>query len=296
MKLESRSRDRVPELADALGVGDVGHLDADHEQRHRDREQAVAEGEDAGELDALAVVAAPAVVRHQIPRSRMTPGFREPSQVNPIAGRSWGFARMPTWLPSGTLPSKLLPSSIAASSLGAPTSRYLKRRRTGWPSFSRRSASRRVSRHLGQVDHDLPGIVAGLALGLAHALPGGLLGGDLGLALGKRLVRRAATARRPGASAPAAPGPPARPPPSARGRRARPRGRSPRARRRGTGFGPSRVTITAPPRRLRASSSRSSDRSRSPSECPCSSSSRATSTRHSSRSPLSLGSAIGPEP
>ena len=91
MKLESRSVTMSQSFADALGVGDVGDLDPHHfEQRHRDRQQAVAEGEDAGELDALAVVAAPAVVRHQIPRSRMTPGFRLPSQVNPIAGRSWG--------------------------------------------------------------------------------------------------------------------------------------------------------------------------------------------------------------
>ena len=65
----------------------------------------------------------------------MTPGFSEPSRTNPGAGESSGFARMPTWLPSGTLPSKLLPSSIAASSVGAPTSRYLKRRLTGRPSL-----------------------------------------------------------------------------------------------------------------------------------------------------------------
>src|ERR671915_740715 len=47
-------------------------------------------------------------------------------------------------------------------------------------------------------------------------------------------------------------------------------------------WGPSRVTVTVPPSRFRASSSRSTPRIRSANVKPCSSSSRSTSTRHSS--------------
>jgi len=50
--------ERVGELVDVGVVSDVRHSDRDDQQRHRDREETIAEGQHSRELDAVAGVAA----------------------------------------------------------------------------------------------------------------------------------------------------------------------------------------------------------------------------------------------
>src|SRR3954465_15335817 len=48
--------ERVGQLTDVVFVREVRHRDGDDQQRHRDREETIAESEDPGELDAVAAV------------------------------------------------------------------------------------------------------------------------------------------------------------------------------------------------------------------------------------------------
>lgn len=84
----------VGEVADVVAVRDVGDPDGDDQEGHRDREQPVAEGEHATELDSVAAVRPP----HEDyrPRSRRKPGFSEPSWTKVGGGMSPGLPRIPT--------------------------------------------------------------------------------------------------------------------------------------------------------------------------------------------------------